>query len=842
MSKTLTLVLLAALSAVAVSEADAHGADESLFVAPNGVDSGQCNDTASPCQTIGYAMRWVGKGAQIRVAVGRYQINSAEELYHIIGGVIDVRGGFAAGEGFTRNPATVSTLIGVPETYRKTLSHQGFHIISDGKAIDRDLIERTESLLQTHETLQSSQPQAPCQDGKAELFDCSQVDLLAHVALPDVSSNPESGADVWGFVDLNTNREYALVGYNIGTAIFDVTDATNPREVAFFDGQDTAWRDIKIYQYWSPNAQRFEAYAYITSDGASEGLFVIDLGGLPQSARQLDYPQRSFAAAHNLLVTNTDFGTGLPLTRATPTLIIGGADVGAGRFLRYSLSSPQAPTLIERQTTATDGYMHDAASMIVTDERMSQCVNAVDYCEILFDFNVGTVDLWDISRTGEPRYLSSATYNEAEYIHSGWWTEDKQYLIVHDELDEIRRGDIDKTTVRVFSLADLLVPVAAGSWIGDTEEVDHNGYARGNRYYMSHYSRGLSILDITTPQSPVLAGYIDTYPGEAVNTIGAWGVFPFFHSGNIALSDINSGFYMLADRTREVAAGTLAFSSNAYGGDEGSTLQIAVQRMGGTSGDVSVGLDILAASASAADVVASSTTLFWADGDTGARSIDLSLVGDVDTDLERLLIRLVAPTGGATLANSNVASVYISEPGERSSVLFTTDAISVAETGFRTAIAVVQRTGSAVGSVSVDYALNDSTALAGVDFDGPTSGTLTWENGDADPKSIEFTISEDATAESSEFFQLALSNAVGVNAAIGARATLRVEIIDSNGVEAPSQNVPPAKNGGGAAGPAFLMILLVASLLASIAGSAQPGQRMRCARPKMKVAPQTRRS
>jgi hypothetical protein len=33
-------------------------------------------------------------------------------------------------------------------------------------------------------------------------------------------------------------------------------------------------------------------------------------------------------------------------------------------------------------------YMHDAASMIITDSRKdTQCVNATSYCELLFDFN-----------------------------------------------------------------------------------------------------------------------------------------------------------------------------------------------------------------------------------------------------------------------------------------------------------------------------------------------------------------------------------------------------------------------------------------------------------------------
>jgi len=813
MAKYLASILFLTLAGLLALDAFGHGEEGPLFVATDGNDAGQCQDAANPCRTIGYAMRWVGKGGEIRVAKGRYAIADAEDLFHLVGGVFNVRGGYEPGDGLQRSPASASTLIGVPETYREILGKRGFHVISDGKAIDAAVIARTEDLLQQHQQLKTSMSFTPCVNGKAGVFDCNQVDLLSHVAFPDVTSNPTQGADVWGFVDLNTNREYAFVGYNIGTAVFDVTDAENPREVGLIDGQDTVWRDIKVYQFWNQAANRFDAYAYITSDGAADGLSVVDLTGLPHSVERVNYPS-NFVAAHNVLATNTDFSTGLSLTGATPTLIIAGAEIEGGRYLHYLLTTPSSPVQVSRPSVAVDGYMHDAASMIITDDRRLQCTNAGLFCEILFDFNVGTVDLWDITDPADPAYLSSATYNQAEYIHSGWWTEDRQFLVVHDELDEIRRGDVQNTTVRVFSLADLTAPAAVGSWIGATEEVDHNGFTRGNRYYMSHYSSGLSILDVTSPESPSLIGFLDTYPGQAVNTIGAWGAYPFFHSGNIAISDINSGFYMVADRTLDVNQGRLGFSQLAFGGDEGTQLQIAVQRSGGTSGAVSVDFEIVPASATANDVDTTSGVLSWADGDAGQRTITLSLLNDTDTDLERLLIKLVAPNGGATLDSANVASVYISEPGTQSSIQFRDGLISIAESGFGTAVAVIHRRGSAIGTVSVDYALSGGNAAAGVDYQGTTSGTINWADGDADPKWIEFAIADDQEAESTEFFELTLSNAVGANARVGATSKLRVDIVDSSGTQVPSPPpVPPRQSSGGGGAIDFL---LIAFLLATV--------------------------
>jgi len=759
-----------------------------VFVSPDGLDAGQCDDVSAPCRTLGYALRWVGKGGQIRVASGQYRVTNADDMFHLISDVFDIRGGFDAQDEFRTSIAQSSTLIGIPEEFAPTLRGKGFHVLSDGKAVDQQVAAAATDLLQRHESLKTSVSFQPCTGGTAGSFACDKVDLLSHVALgSSVSANPSQGADVWGFVDLNSNREYAFVGYNIGTAVFDVTDASNPREVGFIDGQNTSWRDIKVYQHWNATTERFDAYAYVTTDGSGDGLFVVDLTGLPHSIARVNYAS-DFTAAHNVFATDADYGTGLSMTGGTPSLIIAGSNRvnTAGQYRSYSLADPSSPQFIAMPSSGITGYMHDAASMLITDSRKdSQCVNAAasPHCEILFDFNVRTVDIWDITDPSDPELLSSPTYPEAEYIHSGWWTEDKQYLIVHDELDEIRRSDVPTTMVRVFSIADLTAPTLAGFWDGETAEVDHNGFTRGNRYYMSNYSRGISILDITDPTNPSLAGFLDTYPGQALNTIGAWGAYPFFHSGNIAVSDINSGFYMVADRTLEDGPqGRLGFAELSYGGEEGSQLQVTVSRSGGATGNVSVNYEILSATADGTDVTGGSGTLNWASGDAADKVIALNLLNDGNgaEQLERMLIKLISPNGGATLDSASVVSIFVSEPGATSTLQFAEANSSIAERGFATGIAIIQRNGSAVGTASVDYAMTSGDATSGADFQGATSGTINWSAGDADPKWIEFPITDDGSNEGTEFIELTLSNATG--ASVGTQASWRLDIANGTGV------------------------------------------------------------
>ena len=86
------------------------------------------------------------------------------------------------------------------------------------------------------------------------------------------------------------------------------------------------------------------------------------------------------------------------------------------------------------------------------------------------------MDIWDISDPENP-----------SYTHSGWPTEDQQFLFIQDELDERYNGLFK--TLRVLSSADLTAPVLVGTWVGPARAIYHNSFVRGNRYYMFNYIR-----------------------------------------------------------------------------------------------------------------------------------------------------------------------------------------------------------------------------------------------------------------------------------------------------------------------------------------------------------------
>ena len=420
-----------------------------MFVAEGGVDEGRCLDPAAPCRTLTYALDRVGKGGQIRVAGGRYEVSDPVDVFHLVSGVVDVQGGYDREELFTEPSGQNTTLVGVPSEYREQLGERGFRVVVDRKGLAIGTLRKnTERLIAQKSRLQVGLKADPCVGGSVGGMACNQVDLVSHLPLSSVSARPGAAADIWGFVDLNSHREYVIVGYRTGTGVFDVSDPENPREIGFIDGQATVWRDIKVHQVLDTNTGRWRAYAYVTTDGSTDGLFVIDLTDLPHRVSRANYAS-DFSAAHNVFAANTDYGTGLPQTADRARLIIAGSDISAGGYRAYSLSDPARPGFLDMPGNA--GYMHDAASMIITDSRKdSQCVNATSYCEVLFDFNETTVDIWDVTSVSNPVRLSRTTYPNTGYTHSGWATEDGQFLFVHDELDEqdFRLG----TTLRTLSL------------------------------------------------------------------------------------------------------------------------------------------------------------------------------------------------------------------------------------------------------------------------------------------------------------------------------------------------------------------------------------------------------
>lgn len=503
-----------------------------LFVADSGHDEGGCDDNHHPCRTLQYALTRVQPGDAIKLAAGAYELSDVD-MEQLAIGKEGVRGGYSAQDHFQiqdaeTNPTRVG---GVPDAYRNNFIAHGFIVVGAGGEILPRIVQ-PKILAPT-----------ACVNGFAGTFPCLNIDYLAQVQLQELPTQPTSASEIWGFVDADDQREYAIMGHRNGTVVVDVTAPGAPVVVGNIPGNPSLWREVKVLQI--PQAGgRHLTYAYVTTEAPGGGLQIIDLSNLPASV-SLANTLAEFSTSHTLYISNIDYATNIALPGRQPFLFIAGANVNGGAYRIYDLTNPTAPTLVTPAPAGT-GYMHDSTSLLITDNRTTQCANAHNPCEVLVDFNETSVDLWDVTDKTAPMRLSTTTYPTATYVHSGWPTADQRYIVVHDELDELRRGL--HTHIYTLDVGDLRTPSLITSYQGPTTSTDHNGYTIGNRYYVSHYKRGLVIFDVTNAQALAEIGSFDTYLSPSANTAGtdgAWGVYPFLPSGTLLVSDIENGLFLL---------------------------------------------------------------------------------------------------------------------------------------------------------------------------------------------------------------------------------------------------------------------------------------------------------
>ena len=318
-------------------------------------------------------------------------------------------------------------------------------------------------------------------------FASGSINLLGQTALPDQNQI----GDVWGYVDPSTNKEYAITG-DLRSAriwIVDVSDPTNPNVVATVAG--VPGFDVKVYQH----------YIYCC-DGNMTGTDsrIVDIA---DPANPVVKPI-SFPSTHNVATSSNGY-----LFLEKPGIKI------------FDISDPEYPTFVWR-----DGY-GDGHDCIVVDNR-------------LYDFR-GSLGLylWDITNPAAPVQLGNIYDSSIVFYHSGAPTEDHQYLF---NCDELATGDI--ADISVWDISTPQLPVRVKS-INDPTSTVHNLFVVGNYAYVSYYTAGFKVFDISDPTNPVIADHYDTsaLSGERLFN-GAFGVYPFAPSGNVYVSDVENGLFI----------------------------------------------------------------------------------------------------------------------------------------------------------------------------------------------------------------------------------------------------------------------------------------------------------
>lgn len=166
--------------------------------------------------------------------------------------------------------------------------------------------------------------------------------------------------------------------------------------------------------------------------------------------------------------------------------------------------------------------------------------------ELLIGSNENEVVIVDVTDKNAPTQISTIDYSNIGYTHQGWFTEDMDYFLLGDEVDEINFGGNTRTVV--FDFTDLDNPVFHMDYFGPTAAIDHNGYVNGDTFYIANYSAGVRAVDVSGIASGMMTeiGFFDTYtPNDNTSFNGAWNIYPFFESGNIIVSDIEGGLFVI---------------------------------------------------------------------------------------------------------------------------------------------------------------------------------------------------------------------------------------------------------------------------------------------------------
>lgn len=369
--------------------------------------------------------------------------------------------------------------------------------------------------------------QTPCSGGTAGPYPCEGIDLQSQISLGDM--NASDGNDSWGWEDPDTGKEYALMGLDNGTAFIDISDPINPIYLGKLPTHtnNSIWRDIKTYNN----------HAFVVSEANNHGMQVFDLTRLrdvtnPPVIFTEDAHYGNFGSAHNIVI-NEDTGYAYGVGTSTFN--------GGPHFV--NIQDPTNP--IAAGGFAMDNYSHDA--QVVT-----YCGPDSDYTgkEILFGSNENEISIVDITDKSNPIGISTISYSNVGYTHQGWFTEDQRYFILGDETDEQDYGFNTRTLI--FDFNDLDNPELFFSFEGETAAIDHNGYVKGTKFYMANYRAGLRVFDVSDIGNQGFAqeSYFDTYPNNNNASFnGAWSVYPYLKSGNIIISDIDRGFFLVRPNT-----------------------------------------------------------------------------------------------------------------------------------------------------------------------------------------------------------------------------------------------------------------------------------------------------
>ncbi|PHN07267.1 choice-of-anchor B family protein [Flavilitoribacter nigricans] len=321
--------------------------------------------------------------------------------------------------------------------------------------------------------------------------------------------------EIWGLA--LDGREYAVIGSTLGTHFIDVTEPENAREVAFVTGASSGPNIIHR------DYHNYGCYLYAVSDEGNGSLQIIDISGLPDQVEVVYDEDTLFGRSHNIFIDTS--------AAILYACYARGGEATTTPLKLLDISDPTRP-----QEIAT---YRDFGSGPVSHVHDCYVDRGIAFLNLGFD----GMAIVDFSDPLNPVNLSTLTdYPFSGYNHSGWATADLHYYYLADESHghPLKVLDVsDLTEIEVVDTFDAGSPAELS--------IPHNQVVACDYLYVSYYYDGLQVFDISDPAQPQRIAYYDTSDIEHRKSYeGAWGVYPFLPSGNILVSDMQEGLFILS--------------------------------------------------------------------------------------------------------------------------------------------------------------------------------------------------------------------------------------------------------------------------------------------------------
>jgi choice-of-anchor B domain-containing protein len=353
--------------------------------------------------------------------------------------------------------------------------------------------------------------------------------------ISEMSFPGQTIAGVYGFT--KQGHEYALVGGSTATFIVEVTDPAHPVLLKTIPYGSMQWKEIRVYK----------EIAYASSEGLNQGLQVIDLSPLPGSTDLPNYVYFGDGAIAGQLSR----AHALEVDTTKGFLYLYGGNIAQGAAV-FSLADPYHPSYVG-QYNAT--YIHDGY---------------VDN-DTLYGAHIGDGYFSVIDMSDKTNPVVLATHQTPNlFTHNTWITKDRKHILTTDEEPN--------SYITMYDISDLdnITEIDRFHCTPGSGSIPHNVYIKGDYAITAWYTDGVSIVDCTQPDVLVQTGRYDTYGGAGGDYAGAWGVYPYFPSGNLVVSNMSPGKIYILTPTYTRASYCFGTVKNAVTGlvINGATIEL----------------------------------------------------------------------------------------------------------------------------------------------------------------------------------------------------------------------------------------------------------------------------